>query len=111
MEKKEKGYRWEKIVLEYYLSNWWSLVDQNYTIPGGEIDLILEKDQIIIFCEVKVVDNTEDLAGYVSQKKLQTLKKTVESYCQKNNVEKDIRLDLIFVKHWKILESYENIYF
>ncbi len=111
MGKKLQWYVWETIVLQHYLGSWWTLLEKNYTIPGGEIDLIMWNSQTIIFCEVKVVDKTDDLMGYITPKKLKALKKTVETYCRKNNVEKDCRLDVIFVKNWEILQRYEDIYF
>jgi Holliday junction resolvase-like predicted endonuclease len=36
-------------------------LDTNYTIPNGEIDIVVQKDGLIVFVEVKVVDEMDDL--------------------------------------------------
>lgn len=43
----------EQLALKFLLSRGYSLVQKNYCIRGGEIDLILKKNGIIIFVEVK----------------------------------------------------------
>lgn len=44
----------EEIALQYLLSRGYSFLNRNYHILGGEIDLILKKDDIIVFVEVKL---------------------------------------------------------
>lgn len=110
MLNKKKWYIWEKIVSDYYKSNWYSIIQNNYTIRWWEIDLIFSKWSSIIFVEVKVIDNTNDLYNYITQNKLNYLQKTINSFLQ--IYEQDylnIRLDVAFVKNWKIHEIYENI--
>jgi Holliday junction resolvase-like predicted endonuclease len=36
-------------------------LETNYTIPGGELDVIAQKNGEIVFVEVKVVDYVDDL--------------------------------------------------
>lgn len=109
---KNVGYDWESTVLKYYVDLWYTLLFQNYTIAGGEIDLIFALENTILFVEVKVVDHTDDLFDYVSTKKLHALRHTISVYCHRNNVSwSDIQLDVVFVKNWSILERYEAIEF
>lgn len=44
----------EEIALQYLLTKGYTLLDRNYHIQGGEIDLILQKNDIIFFVEVKL---------------------------------------------------------
>ncbi|MBF0931813.1 MAG: YraN family protein [candidate division SR1 bacterium] len=109
MSLKSKGYKGEKIALERYLQREYTLLDQNFTIPGGEIDLIFTKGETIIFVEVKVVDGISERDNYLSPKKIQSLERSIENYCYIKGIEKEIRLDLVFIQNSSIVEIYENI--
>lgn len=109
MNKKEKGYNGEKIAQQYYEKMWYTTIDTNYTIPWWEIDIIAKDQDNIVFIEVKVVDNSNDLLWYISNKKIATLERSILHYCQKYNIDLPIRMDLIYIKNKEILEIYENI--
>lgn len=78
-----------------------------------ELDIIAQDEKSnLIFVEVKCVDHTDDLFGYVTKKKLHTLKRSIEHYCIQTEREyAEIRLDIVFVKHGQIIEIFENIIF
>lgn len=62
--------------------------------------------------EVKCVDHTDDLFGYMTKKKLHTLKRAIEYYCAQTEIQyTEIRLDVVFVKYGQIIEIFENITF
>lgn len=109
MSLKSKGYNWEQIALERYLQREYTLLDKNFTIPWWEIDLIFTKWEIIIFVEVKVVDRISERDNYLSPKKIQSLEKSIENYCYIKGIEKEIRLDLVFIQNNSVVEVYENI--
>lgn len=109
MDKKEKWYEGELIAQKYYENLGYKIVETNYTIPWWEIDIIAKNQDNIVFLEVKVVDNSDDLLWYISNKKMITLERSISHYCQKHNIELFIRMDLIYIKNKEILEIYENI--
>ncbi len=49
----QKGILGEEMALAYLQDLGYRLVERNFRIKGGEIDLILEKDGCFIFAEVK----------------------------------------------------------
>ncbi len=108
--KRQIGYNWEEIVLNYYKQNWYVLKERNFATKQWEIDLILEKNQQIVFVEVKNIPNINDIFDYISQKKLKFLEKTIRYYIQKYKVTKDYRLDIVFVKNNEIYEIYKNVW-
>lgn len=61
--------------------------------------MILENKEEIVFVEVKVVDGIEDWNAYLSQRKMQALERSIESYCANNLIAKAIRLDAVFVQN------------
>lgn len=48
-----KGKIGEKLALRFLRQKGFKLIVNNYRIPGGEIDLVLQKDGILFFVEVK----------------------------------------------------------
>jgi len=109
MSKKSVGYKWESIAKDYYLQDWYKLLEQNRTIRWGELDLILEKESEIVFCEIKVVNATDDIFWYITKNKLNFLLKTIQYYIVDKNIDKQYRLDVVFIKDWKVFEIFKNI--
>lgn len=110
MENKRK--QWsigEELAVWYYEENGYEILDTNYTIPGGELDVIAQKNGEIVFVEVKVVDYVDDLMWYIKPQKLKFLEKTIQDYMYKKNLDFDVRLDVAFVKDNSILEVFENV--
>ena len=50
---KDIGSYTENIAATYLLNNGYSILDRNYRNKFGEIDIICQKDNIIIFVEIK----------------------------------------------------------
>ena len=110
MENKRQVWQeWENLVLEHYESNGYEVLDTNYTVPNGEIDIVVQKDGEIVFVEVKVVDEIDDLMWYIKPQKLHFLERTIQNYMHKKNLDFGIRLDVAFVKNNIILEIFENV--
>jgi len=107
--KKELGQIWEELVLWYYEKKGYKILETNYTIPGGELDVIAQKNGEIVFVEVKVVNYVDDLMWYIKPQKLKFLEKTIQDYMYKKNLDFDVRLDVAFVKNNGILEVFENV--
>lgn len=110
MDKRPLWYRWENIVKDYYISRWYEFVESNYTIRWGEIDLIFLKDWICHFIEVKVVDNIDDIFGYITKNKLKSLEKTIHFYLFSKGLTLDYRLDIVFVRNDIVYQVYENVF-
>jgi putative endonuclease len=107
--KKKKGEEWETLVAEYYKQQWYILIERNYTIPWWELDLIFQKNDILTFVEVKVVDHINDLQNYVTDKKLWHVKHTITYYLLTHPTDQEYTLDVVFVRDNSILEVYKNV--
>lgn len=53
MDKKELGNKGEDFAAEYYRKLGYNITARNYSCRGGEIDIIAEDEEYIIFVEVK----------------------------------------------------------
>jgi putative endonuclease len=80
--RKQIGNYGEKLALEAYQEAGYKLVAQQYRCPNGEIDLILQKDNIIIFVEVRT--KTSNRYGTaeesITEKKKQTIRKVSQYF-------------------------------
>lgn len=106
---KTKGKLGEQLAQERYLARGYQLKAKNFTIRGGEIDLIMQKADELVFVEVKVVDGIQDWTSYLSARKFQALERSIEAYCFREGWEESVRLDVVFIAGGKVIEVYENV--
>lgn len=110
MNLKQMGYGSEALVQRYYQGLWYKLLKKNFTIPGGEIDLLMQKDKLLVAIEVKTVNHIDELDNYISLKKIWLLEKSLVSFLQdQGEAFEEIRMDALFVKEGEIIEIYEDI--
>ncbi|MCA9385099.1 YraN family protein [Candidatus Dojkabacteria bacterium] len=104
-ERKRKGKMGQDKAQKYLEEKGLVLVDQNFTIWGGELDLIFmqevgqENEKEVIFVEVKTrTNNLVDVAELLSYSQLKTLLRTAEAWLMKNALyDIDWRIDLVGV--------------
>ena len=44
----------------------YKIIERNYNLPCGEIDIIAQKEKTLVFVEVKYRKNTEDFGGPIA---------------------------------------------
>jgi len=100
LTKKDLGDWGEQIAVDYLISNNIKIVDRNIRTNYGEIDILGQKDGIIIFFEVKTrrteeFGNPEDAVNY---KKREHMKNSALDFMQSNlDLEMDWRIDVIAI--------------
>ena len=90
----------EQVAAVYLIESGYEILTMNLRCaPYGEIDIIAEKDGIIIFVEVKTYSKKilGTPAKNIDQNKLKKLEAAINKYTVDMQVEKDISLDVIFV--------------
>lgn len=97
MSKTQIGREGETIAEKYLKSKGHNIIEKNYRIKGGEIDLITLKDKVIYIYEVKFRQNIE--YGYgddaINSKKIKKIRNTFEIWLSLNKNEYDF--DQIFL--------------
>ncbi|MCI8454019.1 MAG: YraN family protein [Lachnospiraceae bacterium] len=53
MNTRRLGAGYEAVAAEYLAGRGYTILERNYRIRGGEIDLIAEKDRMLVYIEVK----------------------------------------------------------
>jgi len=100
MNNKQKGDLGEDIACRYLLSKGAEILESNYKIKTGEIDIITKLENEIVFVEVKSRSNIK--YGYPSEavnyKKIKKIVNTAKYYILKKNLHNvPIRFDVIEV--------------
>lgn len=89
----------EKYARRYLQLRFYKILDLQYSTPFGEIDIIAQKKNTIIFVEVK--SRTENYktppAEAVTKAKQDRVIKTACSYMKRNNIKLQPRFDIIEV--------------
>ena len=107
MDKKSLGNKGEAFAAEYYKKLGFTVTAQNYTCRGGEIDIIAENGEYIIFVEVKTrsqnsLYSPSEAVDYKKQKRLSV---AAMKYLAENDVEKQPQFDV-----FEVYTANERIY-
>ena len=99
MNSRQVGSHYETLAARYLESNGLKIILKNYRCKLGEIDLIGEDSEYLIFIEVKyrTTSNTGYSIEAVNYKKQRIISKCASYYCMVNDVDqmKSIRFDVV----------------
>ena len=106
----------ETVAKTYLLEQGYTLLAENYTIRGGEIDLVMQQGELIVFVEVRQRRSAYygSAAASITPKKVQRLRKVALHYLV-TTFERDdlpVRFDAVLLAGTKEkfdLEHLENI--
>lgn len=99
MNTKLNGHWGEQKAADYLKKKNYRIVGLNYSSRFGEIDIIAEKREYIIFVEVKLRKDAyfADAREFVTRTKQEKIIKTASLWLSRNNCEKQVRFDVIEV--------------
>jgi len=87
-DKKDIGDKAERIALKHLKKHKLKLIEKNYLCRHGEIDLIMQEGDSIVFIEVRYRKNPHygGAVASVNKHKLRKISKSIEHYLLKNNL-------------------------
>lgn len=101
MDRKKLGIFAEGVAAHYLLKKGYKILARNYKFNFGEIDIVAQKDDVIIFCEVKALGakySGFDPEMRVDFKKKNKLLKLATAFLQSKRLqEKKSQIDIISV--------------
>ena len=112
----ELGKKGEQLAVDYLLKNNYAIVERNYRFDKAEVDIIAKQKDILAIIEVKTRSTSDfgDPQDFVKPKQIQRLVKAVDEYVTENDLDVEVRFDIIaIVKSGKSynIEHLENAYY
>ena len=92
--------RWgERCVARRYEAAGYAVLDQNWTVRGGELDLVLMRGDVIVFCEVKTRSSNRFGAAIeaVDARKQRFIRRAALSWLDANDHRGRLRFDVATV--------------
>lgn len=110
------GKKGEQLAVDFLIENGYDIVERNYRFNKAEVDIIAQKEDVLAIIEVKTRSTTDfgNPQDFVKPKQIKNLVKAVDEYVTVNNLEVDVRFDIIAIvkekKEFKI-EHLEDAFF
>lgn len=89
----------EELAVEFLQKNGYDILETNWIFQKAEIDIIAKKENTLVVVEVKT-RTTVDFGlpqDFVKPAKIQLLVKAVNEYVQSNDLDVEIRFDIIAI--------------
>jgi putative endonuclease len=115
-EHNDLGKLGEELAVDFLQQNGYDILETNWTFQKAEIDIIAQKENTLAIVEVKTRSSLEFglPQDFVKPKKIQLLVKAVNEYLISNDLDLEVRFDIISVykedKELKI-EHLEDAFF
>lgn len=99
MLKTDIGKNYEEVAVKHLKKSGYKIIEQNYRLKVGEIDIIAKDKKTLVFVEVKYRQSKEfgTPGEFVTVQKQNKIIKTALMYLKQNNIESDFRFDVISI--------------
>ena len=112
----ELGKKGEQLAVDFLLENGYEIIERNYRFDKAEVDIIAKKETFLAIIEVKT-RSTIDFGNpqdFVKPKQIQHLVKAVDVYVNENELDVEVRFDIIAIvkeDNGFIIEHLENAFY
>ncbi|MEN8858075.1 MAG: YraN family protein [Flavobacteriaceae bacterium] len=95
----ELGKKGEQLAVNYLIDNGYKIVAKNWRFQKSEIDIIAQKENTLASIEVKTRSTNEfgNPQDFVNAKKIKLLVMAMNEYVIQNNLDVDVRFDIIAI--------------
>lgn len=99
-QKRKKGNDAEDQALVFLKKKGLKLIDRNFAVKTGEVDLIMKDKETLVFVEVRYRKNTNfgGAVASITSKKQQRIIKAALTYLQKHAPQSSMRFDVIAIE-------------
>lgn len=95
----ELGIEGEKLAVAHLQKKGYAILETNYRFQKAEVDIIAQKGEILAVIEVKTRTsaNFGNPEEFVNQKKIKLLVKAIDNYVNENDLDVEVRFDIVAV--------------
>ena len=111
MKKEELGPWGEEKAKNYLLKKGYVFVDKNIRYKRYEVDIVMEKNNLLVIVEVKTRNTAEIGEPWkaVTRGKQGQIIKVADHYVQSNQIDKDVRFDVVSIVHNSYRTNIEHL--
>jgi len=93
------GKKGEQLAVGFLLKNNYEIIERNYRFDKAEVDIIARIKDTLAIIEVKTRSSTEygNPQDFVKPKQIQRLVKAVDEYVNVNDLDVEVRFDIIAI--------------
>jgi len=93
----ELGKHGEQLAVKYLIGKGFEIREQNWRFQKAEVDIIAQKDDLLVIVEVKTRSNRffGDPQEFVKQEKIRLLTKAIDHYVTDLDLDVEVRFDVI----------------
>ena len=97
MHKNSLGNKGEKLACDYLIKNGYKILERNWRFGRFEIDIIAQKNNLIVIVEVKTRSNDYFVAPQqtLKKKQIENILQAANHYITQKNLDSEVRLDII----------------
>ncbi len=105
------GKKGEKLAVDFLVEKGYDILEKNYRYLKSEIDIIAQKQDVIVVVEVKTRSTPEfgNPQDFVKPKQIQSLVKTIDHYIASNDLDVEVRFDIIAIIKNKLGTKIEHL--
>jgi putative endonuclease len=112
----ELGKKGEQLAVDFLLENNYEIVERNYRFEKAEVDIIAKNNGFLAIVEVKTRSTADfgDPQDFVKPKQIKNLVKAVDEYVTVNDLDVEVRFDIIAIikeKDGYNIEHLENAFY
>jgi putative endonuclease len=98
-EHNELGKLGEEMAVEFLQKEGYTILQTNYTFQKAEIDILAQKSGVLTVVEVKTRSSLDFglPQDFVKPKKIQLLVKAVDAFVNQNDLDLEVRFDIIAI--------------
>ena len=95
----ELGINGEDLAVAFLQKKNYQILKRNYRFQKAEVDIIAQKENTIVAIEVKTRSSSEfgDPQDFVKPKQIQSLVKAMNHYVESQNLDVEVRFDIIAI--------------
>ncbi len=104
----EKG---EQLAVDYLVQNNYKIIVRNYRFLKAEVDIIVQKEDILAAVEVKT-RSTSDFGNpqdFINPKKIKLLVSAMDNFVVENDLDVEVRFDIIAIVKQKDAFQIEHL--
>jgi putative endonuclease len=116
-EHNELGKIGEELAVDFLMEKGYEILETNWTFQKAEVDIIAQKNTVLAVVEVKTRSSVDfgSPQDFVKPKKIQLLVKAINEYVVSNDLDVEVRFDIIAIhannKEFEIEHLEEAFYY